>query len=124
MAEWSRRSGARSCRELPAPLYLPRRKEGPAAAAEPFSPGFNRDPVKGARTGWLNAGRESEEWKLGREGRKKKERGVGEGGSNWEEKTVQSLHKPIVMPPLCAELSGLVCGREEEQLGLINHNGN
>lgn len=36
-AEWSWRSGARSCRELPAPLYLPWRKEWPAAAAEPFS---------------------------------------------------------------------------------------
>lgn len=36
-AEWSWRSGARSCRELPAPLYLPGRKERPAAAAEPFS---------------------------------------------------------------------------------------
>lgn len=28
------------------------------------------------------------------------------------------------MPPLCSNLSGLVWGREEEQLGLINHNGN
>ena len=37
---------------------------------------------------------------------------------------VQSLHKPIVMPPLCTELSGLVRDREEEPLGLINHNGN
>lgn len=36
-AEWSQRSGAHSCRELPAALYLPWRKERPAAASEAFS---------------------------------------------------------------------------------------
>lgn len=80
--------------------------------------------MKGAWTGWLNTERESEEWKLGRQGRKKKRgvggwRGViGSGEGAW------SLHKPIVMPPLSAELLGLVYDGEEEQFGLINHNGN
>jgi len=36
-AEWIWRSGAHSCRELPTSLYLPWRKDWPAAAAEPFS---------------------------------------------------------------------------------------
>lgn len=35
-----------------------------------FSPDFNRDLVKRAWTGQLNNERESEEWKLGKEGRK------------------------------------------------------
>lgn len=43
-----------------------------------------------------------------------------EGGSRGGE----SLHKLIIMPPLRAELLELVCDWEEEQLRLINHNGN
>lgn len=48
--------------------------------------------------------------------------GKGHRWSNEEE--IPSLHKSVVLPPLCVELSGLVRDREEEQLGLINHNGN
>ena len=66
--EWKRRNGAHSCRELPAPLYLLWRKEWPAAAAEPFSPDFNRDLMKGPWMGWLNAVGQSEELKLGLKG--------------------------------------------------------
>lgn len=79
-AEWSWRSGARSCRELPAPLYLPWRKEWPAAASQPFSPGFNRRLVKRAQAGYLNTKREKDrEWGMEvREVWKEMKGGVGE----------------------------------------------
>lgn len=72
------RRGARSCRELPAPPYLPWWKEWPAAAAEPFSPAsietLWKEPGQGS---WIQRGRGSEEWKLGWEGRKRRGRGAG-----------------------------------------------
>ena len=113
-AEWSRRSGARSCRELPAPLYLAWRKEWPAAASEPFSLSFNRSLVKGAQTGKLNTERERErerecvEWNYGSKGRRRKERG--------SRRVTGSLHKPIVIPPLCTELLALFCDREAQSI--------
>lgn len=101
-AEWSQRSGAHSCRELPAALYLPWRKERPAAASEAFSLPFNRDPVKGAQTGlcWIQRGKRVRNGSQG---------GKGGRGSNWGKRVCKGLS----LRPL-----------EEVGLDSINHNGN
>ncbi len=66
--------------------------------------------------------RESEEWKFG-ERKEERKKGVG-WRSNLEERGYGVCISPSLCPH-CAQSSwGLVCDREEEQLGLINHNGN
>lgn len=91
-AEWSRRSGARSCRELPVPLYLPWRKDWPAAAAEPFFParlqwGLCEKGLDGVAIEYR--GMEVKEGREGRkEGREQREgSGVGGGGCRRREGT-------------------------------------
>lgn len=111
-AEWSRRSGARSCRELPVPLYLPWRKDWPAAAAEPFFParlqwGLCEKGLDGVAIEYR--GMEVKEGREGRkEGREKREGSGGGGGGGVGGERVQSLHTPTVVPPLSTEVLRLL----------------
>lgn len=50
-AEWSRRSGAHSCRELPSPSIPAPEKRVASCCLWAFFPGFNRSLVKGAQAG-------------------------------------------------------------------------
>lgn len=59
-----------------------------------------------------------------REGRKEEQGKRGAGWrSNWEGRGYRVCISPSLFPH-CAQNLGLVRDREEEQLGLINHNGN